>query len=402
MGETRAKKPSNRALKGKKKADRASSANEEPPSISVASFSSSTETRQTADSDNYLSPTSLSSKTSRTSLLSSNSSATRYGSHQLEDYDPSRVEIRSTHHKGFALFATSLIRQGQIVLAEIPVVRFTTFDESEKLAADDVLREKFKSLSKASLKAFKNLHDSKKDGFSRLRSIYHSNCYNLEGSRSVHGGSCVGLKASRINHSCIPNVQFSFEETAPQTLLERFKINEGIAYEQGESDLHAGIMIFYALRNIPRGTEIVSNYETIYATRKQRQFQLQMHYGFQCDCDACVPCTDHWADDDHRRLEMIKLRQKIDATQRHVVVTKGVLANGADADLYHIKQIRHADSTQDTVEHLAPLSTDCCQDMVQVLRRLETLLKNSKLVGIEQEKIQQELVVWEDRARMSA
>lgn len=402
MGETRAKKPSNRALKGKKKADRASSAHEEPPSISVVSFNSSTETRQTVDSDNYLSPTSLSSKTSRTSLLSSNSSVIRYGSHQLEDYDPSRVEIRSTHNKGFALFATSPIRQGQIVLAEIPVVRFTTLDESERLATDDVLREKLSSLSKASLKAFKNLHDSKKDGFSRLRSIYHSNCYNLEGSRSVHGGSCVGLKASRINHSCIPNVQFSFEETAPQTLLEQCKVNNGVAYGEEELDAYAGIMVFRALRNISRGAEIVSNYETIYATRKQRQFQLQMHYGFQCDCDACVPCTDHWVDDDHRRLEMIKLRQKVDATQSYLVVTKGVLANGPEADLYHIRRVRHADSTQDIVEHPTPLSTDCCQDIVQALRRLETLLKNSKLAGIEQKRIQQELVVWEDRARMSA
>lgn len=394
MGETRTKKPSKRALKANQKTECTPDVTE----LSRDTLVQTTDICNEAPSNTHLTPPTLSSKTSHTSLLTSGSAQSWQGSHNSESYDSSRVEVRLTSNKGYALFATSTIQKGSIVLAEVPVIRLTALDECRKSQAEEILQEKFDHLPKAFQRDFKKLHDTRKDGFSRIRSIYHSNCYNLDGSRSVHGGSCIGLKASRINHSCIPNVQFFFEEAVPESLLEECKSRDGDASHDGDHDARTGIMIFRALRRIARGKEIVSNYESIYATRTHRQFQLQIHYGFRCDCDACVGAEQSLQRDDDRRLTMMMLRNKVNAVEKRLVELKSGSAKTSKAESFYLRQRKATEDIRHKVDDLVPLTIDHCQEMLESLERLELLLDKAGLLGIERDRVRQEHEVWTKRA----
>lgn len=218
------------------------------------------------------------------------------------EYDPSVVEVRYTENKGYALFATRRIPPGTLILQEEPLIRLTR-DEEVESNTEDLLVQRYNGLHKNIQRQYKQLHDSKKSDFSRTKSIYFSNCYNLNGDRSIHGGSCIGSTASRINHSCIPNVQFSFTESddSPQSALTPMK------------------MMFHAIKPIAKDKEILSNYENIFLTSVQRRQRLQMYYGFQCDCEACsgsVSGHPFWASSDHRRRELVRLKHETDSAEQ--------------------------------------------------------------------------------------
>jgi len=398
MGQTRAKKTS-------KKAQKTVQRTEVMPDTSSISPVSEIEIRasnlhdqlSTSTSSSFLAPPSLSSRESRSSLPSSSSATSRTTRHDLDIYDPSCIEVKSTPNKGYALFAASHIPKGTIVLAERPTIRLTTEDEAMKDAADEILEEKLHQLPTRTQKYFKKLHNARKDGFTKLRSIYHSNCYNLDGSRSTFGGSCIGLTASRINHSCIPNVQFTFLETIPEQLLNTVQDNdvdaEGDVEELSSVD---GIMVFRALRAISKGKEIVSNYETVYAIRSQRQLQLQLHYGFQCDCDACTVSSEFWAADDGRRQQMIRRRSRIDAIETRIVLKKEPISRGRELDTYFLRSKTFNDGDSES-ENLVPLSIGHCSDVMGTLNTLESLLVKEGLTGIELQRVCEEKIEWERR-----
>lgn len=396
MGVTRVKKPSKRALKAMQPTDDVPDAVDVPHHPKTKTLGSDTNGRSpSSEASSHLAPPALSSRTSHSSLQSSNSSSSKVTRYELDSFEPSRIEVRCTPTKGNALFAASHIPKGATVLAEIPAVRLTAEDEAKKLEADEVLQEKFDQLSKKSQKDFKKLHDANKDGFTRLRSIYHSNCYNLEGPRSTLGGSCIGLIASRINHSCIPNVQFSFLETIPEQLFS----NDDDDSETKRYKPSDGVMVFRALKAISKGKEIVANYESIYATRSQRQHQFQMHYGFQCDCDACTAPTEFWARDDERRHEMIKQRNKVDAIESRIVVKTEDISNSSETKVYYLKNKKTRDGLSTNSDDLVPLDVECCIEMIKTLEVLDILLVKEGLTGIELQRVRDEMDVWSRRAK---
>lgn len=285
MGQTREKKPSKRSLKAE--------AAVEPASQSLSSSS-------------LLPSPSLSLSLSRPTSLAPAEDETIY--------DPSLVEVRHTETKGYALFATRRIPAGTLILQETPLIRLTRNDEEIELNTEHILAQRHRDLPKDVQRQYTKLHDSQKSDFSKIKSIYFSNCYNLTGDRSVYGGSCIGAIASRINHSCVPNVQFSFQESGDLS-----------------GSRAAGLMRFYAVKAIAKDREVTSNYESIFLTAVQRRGRLQMYYGFQCDCEACsgsVLGHGFWASSDDRRREMIRLKHEIESAgkQRDQDEVEGVIA----------------------------------------------------------------------------
>jgi hypothetical protein len=115
----------------------------------------------------------------------------------------------------------------------------------------------------------------------RVVSIYYSNCYNCDAFKADgRGGSAIGALASRINHSCVPNVQF--------------------CYNEGTNEME-----FRAIRDIPRGKEICSNYDkAVFEVKTKRRRKQQIYYGFVCKCEACEPKNEFWAKSDERRKGM--------------------------------------------------------------------------------------------------
>lgn len=399
MGQTREKKASKRALKAKISVNAISDIARQFESLHLLLPDDKASGKSIAiDSSVHLAPPVLSSKSSRSSLRSSAISVFSISKNEAQSYDPSLVEVRNTVDRGFALFATSRIPRGKLVLAEIPVLRLTSQDEENEAAVDQILSNKFDRLPKTFQKDFKKLHDAKKAGFSRLKSVYHSNCYNLEAPRSKDGGSCVGFIASRINHSCIPNVQFSFSEIIPEHI---FDSQSGTSMRNGaEANSENGVMLFHALKTIPRGKEIVSNYETVYATASQRQLQLQMHYGFRCRCEACVALTDFWTKSDERRREMMNHRNELKRMEKVFTKHERLKSGGAHASKHCQKREETGEAERTEVRHGISLNETFFDEAVGNLEALDDLLAKEGLAGtIEQESVQREKEAWIERAK---
>jgi hypothetical protein len=82
----------------------------------------------------------------------------------------------------------------------------------------------------------------------------------------VHGHMI--LKASRMNHSCVPNVYFSFNS-------------------------NSGKASFYAIRDVQPGDELTRSYLPDYCfDLTLRQSYLVGAYGFTCTCEACIDRSD--------------------------------------------------------------------------------------------------------------
>jgi len=75
-------------------------------------------------------------------------------------------------------------------------------------------------------------------------------------------GLGIYLRSSFFNHSCAPNVAKLHKE-----------------------DLHT--LGFYALCDIPKGTELTVTYIDLSHKRKERQYELKEYYFFRCTCDRC-------------------------------------------------------------------------------------------------------------------
>ncbi len=203
------------------------------------------------------------------------------------------IEVVSTPDRGLAVFAAQRIKAGTLILAEKPLISLDKDEEDDPRAVE----REFSRLSRQQQKLYLGLFDAEKSRMSTVASIYYSNCYNCDGfkvgkaggvedggqqqRRIGGGGSAVGLLSSRINHSCVPNVQFWYDEVSDE-------------------------MRFRAVRDIPRGRELCSSYDRsgAFETAVQRRRKLQIYYGFVCRCEACEPLTEFWARSDERRRDM--------------------------------------------------------------------------------------------------
>lgn len=100
-------------------------------------------------------------------------------------------------------------------------------------------------------------------------------------------GSCtqgIFLEAARINHSCLPNAHFAWNET-----LNRLTI--------------------YAIHDILNGDEILINYrlDDCYKPARTRRLKLRQIYDFNCMCVACDRSTTLGRASETRRDQMRQL-----------------------------------------------------------------------------------------------
>ena len=217
------------------------------------------------------------------------------GSDVEEDSVP-LFEVQQTPDRGLGLFTTHRIPIGALVLSEPPLISLPKRIEEDP----DAIEEAFLKLSKRDKKSYLRLFDAEKSRMSQVVSIYYSNSYSKDGfdtspraspvshmhsAATSNNGSCTGLNSSRINHSCLPNLSFSYVAPSQRHPL--------------------GLIQFYAIKNISRGKELLSNYDKpVFETRQKRQPKHMLHYGFRCTCDACEPKSKFWERSDARRSEM--------------------------------------------------------------------------------------------------
>ncbi len=256
------------------------------------------------------------------------------------------LELVSTPDRGLALFTTRKIKAGTLILAEQPLI---SLDKDEEDDPDAIERE-FSRLPRSEQKAYLKLFDAQKSRMSRVVSIYYSNCYNCDGFKADgQGGSAIGGFASRINHSCVPNVQF--------------------CYNEGTNQLE-----FRAIRDIPRGKEVCSNYDkAAFETKAKRQRKQQIYYGFVCKCEACEPKNEFWAKSDERRKDMYEAFKVLQGCDK-----KFAEGDGPEVEV-----------RQDAVVNEA----------LSALARLEELLLKECHVGIPLANTYRSMAKWAERKR---
>ncbi|KAJ9611140.1 hypothetical protein H2200_004323 [Cladophialophora chaetospira] len=254
------------------------------------------------------------------------------------------LEVLSTPDRGLAVFTRRKIKAGTLILAETPLIFLSKADENDAVA----IEKEFYRLSRPDQKAYLKLFDAQKSRMSQVVSIYYSNCYNCEGFKlDGTGGSALGAMASRINHSCIPNVQFSYHEPSNK-------------------------MRFFTIRDIARGKEVVSNYErTVTDVAAKRQRKQQMYYGFTCRCEACVPRSEFWEKSDERRKGMHDAIRTVQVCEKRFV--------DRDAAIAQVERVEIA------------------TEALEALAKLETLLSKESLVGVPLANAYRSMAKWEER-----
>jgi len=93
---------------------------------------------------------------------------------------------------------------------------------------------------------------------------------------------------ARLNHSCSPNCQQSWDE------------------ESGKEKL-------YAMTKIQPGQELCITYCDLREPREKRREVLRAKYGFLCSCPACSVENDVVSTSDARRVEVARLQENLPA-----------------------------------------------------------------------------------------
>lgn len=292
-----------------------------------------------------------------TSSFTNTASASPYLSDDFEEEthnvkpQETLLEIVSTPDRGLAVFTTRKIKAGTLLLAEKPLVRLQKHEEDDP----EAIEREFSLLSRPDQKVFLKLFDAQKSRMTRVVSIYYSNCYNCDSYvASGRGGSAMGVFASRVNHSCVPNVQFCYDERS----------NE---------------MRFHAIRDIPRGKELCSNYDkAVFEVKSKRQRKQQIYYGFICRCEACEPKNEFWTRSDERRRAMYDAFRTVQGCEKELS-TQG------------------RRSLEDGLAQTVPMPT--VDEALGALVKLEDLLLKECLAGVPLANTYRSLAKWAERKR---
>lgn len=197
---------------------------------------------------------------------------------------PTSLELRFTPSCGYGLFAVEDIPRGTRILAETPFIYEPARDyghflweQLSSLSPDRMLRytelsstqDKVSSLRRLGIRQRlqKKHHSISGDAMDvavedmiKLHNIYFNNAVIIDSRDDMETGPF--LLYSRVNHSCLPNVDNSFNAT----------INK--------HTVHAN-------QDIKAGEEIFTSYIRAVNCKADRQTRLREQWGFQCRCRAC-------------------------------------------------------------------------------------------------------------------
>ncbi|CZT47144.1 uncharacterized protein RSE6_07675 [Rhynchosporium secalis] len=158
------------------------------------------------------------------------------------------IEVREAEYKGLGVFALCDIPPRTILLCESPLVIL-----QDNGARTDPLDASVNALSPERKKTFFSLHSySRNKNESLSRSIIYSNGY------SIMNDLATGLfeTASRINHSCVPNSQYTWKDSI-------------------------GRIVFWNRFKVLAGEEVTVDYG-------HKKKYLKHIYGFDCMCGGCT------------------------------------------------------------------------------------------------------------------
>jgi len=193
--------------------------------------------------------------------------------HQLKFY------IKQTPDgKGAGMFAKEVIKRGDLVLSEAPVLKIK---EGQRMETIRSLTPAHKQI----LESLSNCHISPEMSLEcRYINILSTNTVTLKDDSEYQSGLFKDF--SRVNHSCLPNVNHFWN-----------------------SDL--GMEELWCERDIQKDEEILTSYIELYADRESRQGELKMKWNFDCRCTVCSLTGNELLQSDKRRRRLKELDDNI-------------------------------------------------------------------------------------------
>lgn len=184
--------------------------------------------------------------------------------------------IKESPGKGQGVFAARHVVKGERVLVDKPF-----FVVTKPYNARTVLEE-FQRMPFARRQQYMQLHcPNRSDNTNMIdvMCIFEANCFNIGSAAAMF------LTATRFNHSCLPNIYYSWSEKRDEIVL-------------------------HSMTDIPKGEEMTICYGRAFCTRDQRQSELRI-YNFYCGCPACQTETASGKASESRRLVMKALNDQI-------------------------------------------------------------------------------------------
>jgi len=199
------------------------------------------------------------------------------------------------------MVAVRKIKQGEIILTENPLMVLSKNKVNKNKGPS--LLEQFENLSKPNQAKVLKLHheNPEADLEAKLENIFESNTIE------VAPANCVALYPTipRINHSCCPNVVWSWVKGSQCTKQVR------------------------ATRSISAGEELCANYidsfEGTFSSWEQRQVSLE-HWRFVCKCEVCNLGEKERKKNDQLREKIRLQHQLVPKFMQHWKVEKAVTA----------------------------------------------------------------------------
>lgn len=173
---------------------------------------------------------------------------------------PRSYSIRDIPGKGKGVIATRDIAPGEIVIIERPILIYplTVYVE----AVEPFQQYARESMDPRDWIKYHELVNVKDGCVSEFDGIRATNAFTIKLKEDKEDYCGVFLESSRLNHSCGPNLQHSWDP---------------------------GLFTFslQAVRSIRAGQELTVAYEDLCSSRADRQFNLQRLYKFRCRCEHC-------------------------------------------------------------------------------------------------------------------
>lgn len=190
--------------------------------------------------------------------------------------------IQEIPGKGCGLVAATTITKGTRILSESPFFRVPRDGNSKKHLRKSISK-KVAALREEQRQAFLSLHNSFEDEDGSKLGRVRTNALPL-GSDATTGG--IFLDSSRINHSCNPNAQHTWNEN-----LQKLTI--------------------HAIHDIAKGDEITIFYLAACRNRSARLHALQTDFRFTCSCSLCSLPLDQRKTSDENWDEIQRLDDSI-------------------------------------------------------------------------------------------
>ena len=242
-------------------------------------------------------------------------------------------EIVEIIGKGKGMVATRFIPAGHLILSESPILVSDIITGVHEMSSHwKILCDAVSNLETKKKNQFLSLHNARPD--LQLLGLFGSNSITIPKLGSDSTGpsrpkAAIFPTLSRINHSCSPNVVWSWNK------------------QRNKEELRAIV-------DMNTGTEMIASYVNILLPSNIRREELSYKYNFNCECQLCSLPSEKLkrSDLDRKRLieyqvevkEMIKWGQIKHAYEKSLDILK--IADDLGSEAYSVLPQLYLDSYQ--------------------------------------------------------